>query len=465
MHRRIVMAEFFPGDQYRIDVIGADSSIMVDSWSSQIKANVVSIDGLIQVDTGEGKLYGPLVGNVENASADTIIDVDNNIALLDLKGDVIGISDNIIVDSQLGVINGDVKGNVLTDAGDIVVDVENYAIYAARIEGDLYGDLYGQIADGNTLIGDFQGTFQGVVTGQVEADVVGTLHGNLVGDSHGVHEGTVVGDVIGFLYREANVPLTAIINDEPVWLGGVVHPDQKDGTPIIDVTAQTAKIFGDIVHPDGTTVVEINTLEEIDHKATFKGKLQGEVCNSVNQIMLTGETKTQLLPTNNWIQIGDAGYEDLTVNGKNIVFNLQTKQHEAMIHFNAHKGYIDDKQPVAGNDGLAVFGANGWDGVGNKLGGAFGIYVDSTTPHNTNNNYIPSKFGISVSDGTKIPSFADENRLVFGADGVLEVPIFKAQGTTFAQRDGMTAQQGMIIFNVNNKKFQGYTGTEWVDLH
>lgn len=459
------MTDFTPGDAYRIDIVGADSSIIVDSWSSQIRGDVVSVDGLVLVDTGEGKLYGPLIGNIENASAETIIDVDNKLALLDVKGDIIGGDDNILVDSQLSLIYADVKGNIIGAGGDLLLDSENYLIYASRIEGDLYGDFYGDLAEGNTLEGSFSGNFSGTVHGTVEADVVGSVYGNLVGDSHGVHVGTVVGDVEGFLYREANVPLTAIINDEPVWLGGVVHPDQKDGTPIIDVAAQTAKIFGDIIHPDGTTVVEINTLEEIDHKATFKGKLQGEVCNSLNQIMLTGENKTNLLATNNWIQIGEYGYEELTVTGKNIVFNLQTKQHEAMIHINAHKGYLDAPQPVAGNDGLAVFGANGYDGINTKLGGAFGIYVDSTKPHNQDNPYIPSKFGISLSDGNKIPSFTDENRLVFGSDGVLEVPIFKAQGTTFAQRDGMVAEPGMIIFNVNSFKFQGFTGTEWVDLH
>jgi len=29
----------------------------------------------------------------------------------------------------------------------------------------------------------------------------------------------------------------------------------------------------------------------------------------------------------------------------------------------------------------------------------------------------------------------------------------------------MTAEEGMIIFNKNSKKFQGFTGIEWVDLH
>lgn len=457
--------EFIPGDAYRIDIVGADSSIIVDSWASQIKADIVSVDGSLMVDTGEGKLYGPLDGDVVNSSNNLIIDTENAIGNISINGDVLDINGNIIVDTQLAIVNADVKGNVINSNNELIIDAENNAIYASTIEGDVYGDLYGQIASGNTLTGDFQGTFTGTVTGTVEAAVVGPVYGSLTGDSEGIHRGPVFGNTHGFLYLDENTPLTANINEQIVWIGGIAHPAYKDGTPILDTKAETAKLFADVVHPDGTTVVEINTLEEIEHRATFRGKLQGEVCSSMNEPVLTTDDKTNLLATNNWIQIGEFGYEELTVVGKNLVFNLQSKQHEAMIHFNAHNGYLDTKQPVTGNDGLAVFGANGWDGVGNKLGGAFGVYVDASIPHNTANNYIPSKFGISVSNGTKIPSFTDENRLTFDANGVLEVPIFKAQGTTFAQRDGMVAQPGMIIFNVNSQKFQGYTGTAWVDLH
>lgn len=457
--------EFIPGDAYRIDIVGADSSIIVDSWTSQIKADIVSVDGTLIVDTGEGKIYGPLDGNIVNSSNDIVIDAENSIGNISINGDVVDLHGNIVVDTQLALVNADVKGNIINSNNELIVDIENNEIHASRIEGDVYGDLYGQIAGGNTLTGDFQGTFTGTVTGTVEAAVVGPVFGNLTGDSEGIHTGPVYGNTYGFLYLDDNTPLTANVNDQIVWMGGIAHPADKTGTPILDTRAQTAKLFADVVHPDGTTVVEINTLESIDHRATFRGKLLGEVCNSVNQPILTGDNKTNLLATNNWIQIGELGYEDLTIVAKNTVINAQSKQHEAMLHVNAHKGYIDAKQPVGPNDGLFVVGANGWDGEGNKLGGAFGVYVDPSIPHNTSNAFMPSKFGISVSNGTKAPSFADESRLSFDANGVLEVPVFKAQGTTFSQRDSMLAQPGMIIFNVSNQKFQGYTGTSWVDLH
>ena len=50
------MTDFIPGDSYRLDIVGADSSIIIDSWLSQVKASVVNKDGQLQVDTTFGKL-------------------------------------------------------------------------------------------------------------------------------------------------------------------------------------------------------------------------------------------------------------------------------------------------------------------------------------------------------------------------------------------------------------------------
>ena len=36
---------------------------------------------------------------------------------------------------------------------------------------------------------------------------------------------------------------------------------------------------------------------------------------------------------------------------------------------------------------------------------------------------------------------------------------------TTTQRNALTAAEGMIIFNTSDDKFQGYTGSTWVNLH
>jgi hypothetical protein len=55
-------------------------------------------------------------------------------------------------------------------------------------------------------------------------------------------------------------------------------------------------------------------------------------------------------------------------------------------------------------------------------------------------------------------------RLEYKHDGSLKVKTFWASGTTFSERDGMSPKEGMIIFNKNSKKFEGYNGTSWVEL-
>ena len=82
------MTDFIPGDSYRIDIVGADSTLIIDSWLSQIKANVVNRDGVIQVDTTFGKLYGPLIGNIENDEGDILFNSDSRTVHMDVVGNV-----------------------------------------------------------------------------------------------------------------------------------------------------------------------------------------------------------------------------------------------------------------------------------------------------------------------------------------------------------------------------------------
>ena len=47
---------------------------------------------------------------------------------------------------------------------------------------------------------------------------------------------------------------------------------------------------------------------------------------------------------------------------------------------------------------------------------------------------------------------------------MLRTPIAKVGSHSYAQRDSMFAEQGMIIFNSSSNKFEGYNGTAWVVL-
>jgi hypothetical protein len=41
----------------------------------------------------------------------------------------------------------------------------------------------------------------------------------------------------------------------------------------------------------------------------------------------------------------------------------------------------------------------------------------------------------------------------------------QADPMNYVERDAMSAEAGMIIFNSGSNTFQGFNGTSWVDLH
>ncbi len=55
--------------------------------------------------------------------------------------------------------------------------------------------------------------------------------------------------------------------------------------------------------------------------------------------------------------------------------------------------------------------------------------------------------------------------VVINGDGAIRANVFHANPVDFIKRDSLTAKEGMIVFNTNTKKFQGFDGTNWVDLH
>lgn len=43
--------------------------------------------------------------------------------------------------------------------------------------------------------------------------------------------------------------------------------------------------------------------------------------------------------------------------------------------------------------------------------------------------------------------------------------LFQAPSYSTNERDSMRPKKGMVIFNETTEKFQGYTGSSWVDFH
>ena len=88
------------GSNYRINIVGDDSSILLNTSTKKFTGTVVGNDGTILVDAGSNVFDGRLVGNVSG----------------DIRGSVFGDDSTVLVDGINSKIVGDINNAlVLTD--------------------------------------------------------------------------------------------------------------------------------------------------------------------------------------------------------------------------------------------------------------------------------------------------------------------------------------------------------------
>lgn len=464
------MSDFIPGEAYRLDIVGADENVLVDSWTSQIKASVVARDGTLQVDVDTGRIYGPLVGDIQDIDGTVVFDSISKTITASVFGDVLDTHGSIIVDTGLGIVNADLNGNVYDSSGSLLVDTANRTIDADAVYGTFYGDLIGNVTTENTMFGTFSGDFNGSHYGEFYGDVVGNLTGTVVGDVLGNVTGVVTGSLIGEIMADANTSLISRPNElysQYNWLGGIGHPAAvaetdfaKGPIVVLGETRADSHVIAHLNNYDGRPVVRLDQMGNSPWPAHHFGKFRGEVYTSDDKAVLTYNSNNgQIILKSYGILSLEAnnGTGDLNFIGSTVTFNVKSAQ--TIRSFN---GTWEDKTALLPHDPVLAFTGEGYDGAGWRMGGGFGIYLANEP---VNQQAYKTFFAISLSDGVNTSSEDQNKALIYDSSGKLIVPFMQLGKTTFSQRDSMIVDEGTIIFNTSNKKFQGYTGSEWVDLH
>lgn len=426
-----------------------------------------------------------MIGDIEDTEGNIIFDITSQTLKADVYGSVYDNSGAVkIIDGMTGKITGSLSGNVIDIDGATMVDTASKTITANTFTGDLYGDVYGNLTSDSVVYGTFSGDFNGTSYGEFFGDSTGTHNGDVIGDVTGNVTGQLTGSVTGELLavREgADAPERLTGWNEHFqqweWYGGVGNPfpgeehDVARGPIILAGPDRTeTALRANVIHYNGTEIIKLHT--EIDPTcetapATIRGHFDG------NFIYTDGETAqdaltvsaqgTVLHPVNGVVTIG--GYItdaiDCDVNIFSDVITVETSADEEFLNVKNYNGTVNAKTAIGTDNPLAIISGEGYNGTDFVTGGLFGIYADAA-PTDT---YVESKFVVSLPKGNDNHDQTNPRRLSFDGDGVLTVPVFKARGTTFADRDSMVAEAGMIIFNTSSGKFQGYTGTTWVDLH
>lgn len=503
------MTDFIPGDNYRINIVSDDSTTLVDSWAGYIRASTLDADGSLMVDVDTGTIQGKLIGDVYSENGNTkvlAVSYTGNEATFfgetqgHHEGSVYGVitalegsalqgtfSGNVIGDltgNVEGNVTGSLSGNstgvhtgdVRAPNNDPIIDAEEKTAHfdiahigtlnVNIINSDTFGTHVGAVnapddsiiaqsvnvdtghadrfsansihSDG--LTGILTGTFSGDGTGSFSGDVTGTFAGAATGTFTGAASGTFNGDII-----------------------------DNNGNPLFRYNSETEtmEFTGSINRASNGDPIILSDWTEAT--PLVRAALNGPLLNSAEEKIIEDQPDngtTIMSPTERKVQIGDVHHNVrqtsyLIEKHEKYTVNPLNAQHVTL----AHRGTANEPSAVRQRDHLYIISNYGYDGNDYKWAGAFGMFQDDSKTHDTASAYMPGKFGISCSDGTEPPSITSDTTVTINSEGVLYSKAAQVGQWTSAQRDAFTPQIGMIIFNTNTNKFQGYTGTNWVDLH
>ena len=311
--------ELYEGGQYRIDIVGADSSIIVDSNTGRISASLSNSVDTIVVDTEAAKFYGSLVGSVFDSTNNIAYDPDTRQFSGNLQGSMVDTFGDTIIDSQS--VNVPLQANIIGSTGYVGFDLEtrmfkgnfhgdlkdrednvilamdaDEPVLRASLSGNMYASngaqvfntadrlfknasLQGDIIDpsGTVLLDHDNGTFHGVFSGSIRSMSDGSL---LIDQTNGQYRGDLVGNIVGrttgdILYN----------NDSERFYGTFVgNVSDEAGNTILSNSITNPKVQANILKSDGSVLLDYNT-------GIFHGIVSNMVATSVAGDIINPTTK------------------------------------------------------------------------------------------------------------------------------------------------------------------------------
>jgi hypothetical protein len=210
---------------------------------------------------------------------------------------------------------------------------------------------------------------------------------------------------------------------------------------------------------------------------TDTGSLHGTLYGDINHIdgKIMFDSKSSVLfissiqnSSADGIHFGDKeNIVDLYFNTNKIEINsCLAPINSSSITVNTYNGTISNFENLNHLDKISIISCKGFYNKNFKSALEIGYYVEENLKSSSNS--IPTMFFLKTQDGSSVNDvelnndFKFEDCLTFGRK-TLSAPIVKVGSHNDVNQ--IEAQEGMIIFNNKTKKFQGFTGNEWVNLH
>lgn len=215
--------ELFEGNNYRINIVGSDSSVIVDSWSNQIKADVVTAYGSVLLDIEKETFSGSVV----NANGKTIVDViTSKITANFITGNLITKNGEIAFDHELHLFKGPVEGNIVDQNNSLVLDNLNRCYY---------GNVFTQ--------------YNEIIINSNNKTLHGTLHGNVVGSDNNIIVNTETSEINAVSISGNLISNHGEIGYDPElhMFSGNFTGQFKDSNGLVLINSYTTEFFGNFI--------------------------------------------------------------------------------------------------------------------------------------------------------------------------------------------------------------------------
>jgi len=271
---------FSEGASYRINIVGEDSSMILDSYTSRVKATIVGSDNTVLVDKDTNTILATLSANI----IDTDGNVAYNTATNSFSGNLLNDIGGIAYNKDTSTFYGNFRGTLRAADGDVIVNNETKQVYG-DFQGDLYNangiKVYDSVTD-NINVTSITGSGSGLRN--VDADTLDGLAPSFYLDwnnitnkpstmsGYGITDGNVGSAVVdeddpALLDLELSITNTltrsinetrAYVNDTVDELRGSAWNLIYNGDTVLDVEKATfyGTVIGDVRTPEGAPLIE-----------------------------------------------------------------------------------------------------------------------------------------------------------------------------------------------------------------
>lgn len=350
------------------------------------------------------------------------------------------------IGSSGSTFTGDVIGSVFADDSSIMVDGVNGTITgtinatAFNLTGDavITGGIFAtqDIQTENGTIRAPIGGFEGALLGNVTGDLVGNADTASVADVALSYEG----DVTGSVFSDDSTLMIDGVN------GTIVGRVDNSSVDTTRVQAGSINVGGDtsnlIITTDTSTSLILSTTETAG------------TINSLKPLRVGGQTAG--------ISDGSVSIWNDSVNASAVIsYHASNTTGTVTQTIAKARGSKTAPAVVQAADNLAAWQALGYNGSSYRPAGGLAVTAIGAPAA----NYVPSQVGMytATTDGSSVIQFKVDNTGTSTFTGAAKLAVYADNTARDAAITSPAA--GMMVFNTTNTKFQGYTGSAWVDLN